>query len=111
MRCFYYDVASEASVPSSDPVELDAAEAVAQWEHLSDEPGTFFGVYTPSGLVVQFLWEDDEQVQIDIPLVDRRGSLQKLIPYEGTLPLLRSLFAEPPANPADDPDLKFTAWE
>jgi hypothetical protein len=82
MKYFYFDSETQNRVESPAAIEGRVGDIQATWESLSRQRGSFLGVRLPSGVAVQFMWDDADSVVIDVPVPERRGSLTKSSSFE-----------------------------
>jgi hypothetical protein len=108
LRYFCFDKTNGHSVPSATPIECSQAEAEQVWASISPVPGSFFGVVTQNNETVQFYWEED-YITIDVPLPQKKGSLDGKATFDETLTALRQVFSGVP--PTELKGLQFESWQ
>jgi hypothetical protein len=108
MRCFLFDAALGRSIESSEPIEMDCSEALSEWDGLSNEPGSFFGIESAHHPAVQFMWEDADRVTIDVPVPDMGGSWTKQSDYDECCKVIKSIWDG--ESPMSTPELRFVSW-
>lgn len=109
MRCFFFDALLGTSIASSDAIEVNCPEALHHLNALSHEPGSFFGVVRSTSPVVQFFWDEADQVSIDIPLPDKGGSMTKPSNLEECQQIVSRMFSG--ADPTKLAGLNFVSWK
>lgn len=108
VRCFLFDSGLGRNITPSDAVEMSCAEILAEWDSLSCEPGSFLGLCCQDWPVLQFMWEEDGQVIIDVPLPKMGGSLTKKSEAEEPRTIIVDVFSG--KNPQAIPGLRFVSW-
>ncbi|MFN3149322.1 hypothetical protein [Bremerella sp.] len=107
MKYFYFDSITQEGVESNSTLEGQEADILNQWQTLSQEPGSFLGIYRASGQILQFMWEEN-YLQLDIPDPDRGGSMQKPVTKDEATDLLVQAIRG--AELSDIPGLEFFKW-
>jgi hypothetical protein len=77
MKIFYSDIRTDEHVPADSPKDVDITEALALFDNLSDAEGCFFGVLDAEERTLQFMYNKDGSLYIDMPLPARSGSACK----------------------------------
>ena len=108
MKYFYYDSEIQNGIESSVAIEGNVGDILATWESLSRKSGSFLGVRCPTGIAVQFMWDDPHSVVMDIPLPERRGSLAKPSTFEEVRDVIAHVCSG--SDPTTVQGLKFVAW-
>lgn len=108
MKYFYFDSVSLASVKSQDAIEGNVDEILHTWSSLSKEDGSFLGLYTSSGHLLQCMWSDRTSVLLDIPQRDRGGSMIKSTKFDEVCILIKCVFDG--LHPDQIEGLKFSSW-
>ncbi len=80
---FYSD---DENDESSDSIMGSLAEVLDTWGRISAASSGFFGIMSPEKVPVQVAWDEETEAVLDIPIVERQGSMSKSIE--------RSQFAE-----------------
>ena len=77
MKIFYSDYEVDEHIDGNDPMEFSHEEILSQFDEITDLEENFFGIIDNSNLTLQFYWEEDESISIDIPIPLKKGSLTK----------------------------------
>ena len=77
MKIFFSDYDVDIHVSADEPREVKLNEALAEFESLPEIEGCFFGVIDEQDRVIQFIYNADGRLDVDIPLEERQGSLCK----------------------------------
>lgn len=77
MKIFFSDYEADEHVSAEAPREVSLQDALAQFEALSDEEGCFFGIIDDKEQTLQFMYNDDGTLLIDVPLLELEGSLKR----------------------------------
>jgi hypothetical protein len=107
-KMFLSDYDDDRHIPSQSPVTRTLQEAMDEFENLSDSEGCFFGLIDESGNIVQFMWNADHSLTVDIPRPAQGGSLKKQASFDECLALLASFGNGIHVNRI--PGLTFEAW-
>ena len=108
MKYFYFDAASRSGIQAESAVEGDAEEITATWDTLPRVPGSFFGIYSSTGAVVQFRWNDLNSITIDLPFPSRGGSMAKQSSFEECNAVIANVCTG--SDPEGIPGLDFVKW-
>jgi hypothetical protein len=108
MKYFYYDAATRRGIQSAAAMEGHAEDISAIWKSLSQQVGSFLGVYCSTGVAVQFIWDDSGSITIDIPSPTRRGSMNKQSSFEECERLISHICSG--NDPEKIPGLEFVGW-
>ncbi len=108
MKCYFADVVVGVYIPSSAPVEMECEEILDEWDNLSRTRGSFFGI-VPSDLpAIQFYWDDESSVCVDIPFPEQGGSLTKQSTFEECVEIIRAVLEG--GDPRKVSGLTFVSW-
>lgn len=77
MKFFCHNPTTDLCIDSRQPIEGDCDLIVSVWDQMIGDDQTFFGVENPEGQILQFHWETNGGVSIDIPQAHLRGSRSK----------------------------------
>ncbi len=108
MHYFLYDASTDREIESAHPVDGSLDVIVEEFHTVSQEDGSFFGVIDATGKVLQFYWDDEGIVHIDIPLPQKHGSMTKPTIAEDCLRMLELAYTG--GDPSTWDDLKFIPW-
>ena len=81
VKAFYCCHSSGDEVPSSDPIVFDKDTAVDVALQVLRKPGDFIGFIDSSERVLQFRFDESEQIWVEHPSPKDGGSFGKYIPY------------------------------
>jgi hypothetical protein len=109
MKCFLFDAALGRNISSTEPIEMNCDQVLSEWDGLSRASGTFLGIVNLPGQVLQFMWEESEMVLIDVPLLEKGGSLTKESSFEECRELITRIYKG--ENPLSLSDLRFVSWK
>lgn len=108
LEYYYHDTQTEVGIESSDPGFAPLEAILEIWDALSREPGTFLGIVCPNGVSLQFMWDDPETIQLDIPVPERKGSWCKPATFEECRETL--VAASQGGDPREIQGLEFQEW-
>lgn len=108
MKCYLNDAALGFSIPSSEPVEMECAEVLDEWDNLSRARSSFLGLAPPGFPAIQFYWDDDSSVCVDIPFPEQAGSLTKQATFEECAAIIEAILRG--EDPREVPGLQFAPW-
>jgi hypothetical protein len=108
MRYFYCDTRTGSHIESSAAVNGSHADILLAWQSLSQSRGSFFGIFCESGQVLQFRWDSDRDVIIDIPTPEMHGSFTKLSSFQECTCCLMDCLSG--SDPRFIPGLDFFQW-
>ncbi|MCC9606575.1 hypothetical protein LOC68_17170 [Blastopirellula sp. JC732] len=77
MKYFYFDEGKEKGIDGNTPKEATQAEVLAAWDAMSGQALSFLGIVNDGGVTLQFMWEEDGSMVIDVPVPERGGSWTK----------------------------------
>ena len=60
-------------IPAEEPITRTLEETLDEFDRLSDTEGNFLGICLPGGGVVQFIYDDEEGLTIDVPQPETAG--------------------------------------
>jgi hypothetical protein len=112
MKYFYYDVTDydyddeDESNEFEDDGTLD--EILQSFYDLSEEDGSFLGLENEQGKIIQFMWNDNNNWLVDIPKIEKEGSLQKHADYDECVALIKKFYGE---DIIDISDFTFQTFE
>ncbi|UUO06865.1 hypothetical protein M4951_00795 [Blastopirellula sp. J2-11] len=108
MKYFYFDEGKQKGIDGGSPKEATLPEVLTAWEAMSGEPLSFLGIVSEAGVTVQFLWEEDESMVIDIPVPDKSGSWTKSCDAAECQQVIAGFYAG--ADPTQIDGLTFEEW-
>ncbi|MEX0792880.1 MAG: hypothetical protein WD045_07060 [Pirellulaceae bacterium] len=108
LEYYYHDARTEQGVESDAPGFAPLEAILEIWDSLSHESGTFLGIVCPVGVSLQFMWDEPDVIQLDIPVPERKGSWCKEATFTECREALVS--AGKGADPREIPGLEFQAW-
>lgn len=77
MKYFYFDEEKQKGIDSGSSKAATLQEVLAAWDAMSGQALSFLGVSSHVDVTVQFMWEEDGSMVIDIPIPERGGSWTK----------------------------------
>lgn len=92
-KVFAYDVASDEEIE----IMMSEDETINFYKKLSEEDGTFIGIYYDEDSYVQFAWETPGFWLMDIPQMEKDGSLQKYVSTVECIKIIHDIYSG--ANP------------
>jgi hypothetical protein len=107
MKCFLFDTAGR-TIESSEAIEMDCSEILAEWDNLTREVGSFLGILNPPHPAVQFMWDDSNTVSIDVPQPEMGGSSMKESNFRECREVISRICNG--ADPLDIEGLQFVSW-
>jgi hypothetical protein len=108
VKIFYCCHSSGDEVPSSDPVVFDLESAVDIAHQVLLMPGDFIGFVDSSNRVLQFRFDESEQVWVEHPSPKDAGSFGKFISYPEVETLIKNLPEK--LHKTCLPGLEFLSW-
>ena len=94
MKIFLYNSETEYEFNDiEDDDDTDMETALEEFYELSQE-GSFFGIVTPNGRTIQFLYQSNDDWLLDIPSKDKPQEefYQRLATYNECLEIIKSVF-------------------
>lgn len=82
LQMFLYDEEREREIPAADPLVVSIEQALDEFDRLSDTADNYIGFVRGDGEVLQFAWNDEGTLDIDIPVPFRDGSFNLRGPFE-----------------------------
>jgi hypothetical protein len=113
MKYFYCDITIDDyddDDGSNDRFEDDGTldEILQSFYDLTEEDGSFLGLENEHEQVMQFMWNSDNDWIVDIPEMDKEGSLQKHSNYDECIILIEKFYG---GNTIDVSDFIFQPFE
>ena len=108
VKTFYCCHSSGDEVPSSNPLNIDLVNAVGVALQILRKPGDFIGFVDSSNRVLQFRFDESEQVWAEHPSPKDGGSFGKFISYPEVEKLIINLPEK--LDKTCLPDLDFQSW-
>ncbi|MFI4875719.1 MAG: hypothetical protein ACIALR_10295 [Blastopirellula sp. JB062] len=108
MKYFYFDEGKKKGIDGGSPQPATLAEALAAWDAMTGEPLSFLGVVNDSGVTLQFMWDEDGTMVIDIPQPDRSGSWTKNCDLDECRQAIADFYAGD--DPTQRAGLTFELW-
>ena len=108
-RVFLMDYERDRDIPAEEPITRTLEETLDEFDRLSDTEGNFLGICLPGGGVVQFIYDDEEGLTIDVPQPERRGSLTRSASFDECRRIIEGLGRD--SSPTAIPGLFFTPWD
>ena len=90
LKLFLWDVETDEEIPGDAPLEASCGAALKRLRDLSAVDGSFIGFELPSKEIVQFMWDDEETLHVDIPA--KNGSYGKDVSQEEAERIITGLF-------------------
>ncbi|WP_459558192.1 hypothetical protein [Lacunimicrobium album] len=103
---FYSDDDNEESSDSSSGTLQDV---LATWERIWKASSGFFGFMSPGRVPVQVSWEESNEAELDIPIPERQGSMNKTILLSEFPEIIDQVMKG--ADPFELEGLEFEAWD
>lgn len=76
LQMFLSDYPRERHIESQQPISVNVSKALDEFDRLSDVEGCFIGFKRKDGRTLQYIWNSDRTVTVDVPQTGERGSLQ-----------------------------------
>lgn len=108
VKTFYCCHSSGDEIPSSDPVVFDLDTAVDIALQVLRKPGDFIGFVDSNNRVLQFRFDESEQVWVEHPSPKDGGSFGKFVSYPEVEKLIKNLPEK--LHKMCLPDLEFQSW-
>ena len=74
---FLYDEERERVIPAAGPITVSIEQALDDFDRLSDTADNYIGFIRDDGEVLQFAWNGDSSLDIDVPVPARDGSFSR----------------------------------
>lgn len=88
LKFFYTDYCEDKEISSEDAWSRTKEEILHSMDCVLHMPRNFLGIIDADELTLQFLVNDDKSITIDIPQVERQGSLTKKANLEECLAIV-----------------------
>lgn len=77
MKLFFSDYTANRHVSADEPLDVDLAGVLKEFDSLTDEDGCFLGIVDDKEQVLQFIYNSDGSLSIDIPVAEKKGSFHR----------------------------------
>ncbi|PQO44001.1 hypothetical protein [Blastopirellula marina] len=108
MKYFYFDEGKKKGIDGSTPQPATEAEVLAAWDAMSGQPLSFLGIVNEAGVTLQFMWEEDGSMVVDVPVPERSGSWTKTSDEADCKRIIADFYAG--SDPTQIDDLTFEEW-
>ncbi|MFT5823503.1 MAG: hypothetical protein ACI8ZM_004765 [Crocinitomix sp.] len=106
-KCFWWDYFRDEGT-DAEGAEANLKQATDLMKELSNSDASFLGVVTPSKKTVQFIYQEDRSLRLDIPDMENDGSYTKVVAMDECLQIIKDAFHEKDAMKIKG--LKFESW-
>lgn len=108
MKYFYFDEAKKKGIDGGSPRPATESEVLAAWDAMSGQPLSFLGIVNDADVTLQFMWEEDGSMVVDVPAPERSGSWTKTGDADECKRIIASFYAG--ADPTQIDGLTFEEW-
>ena len=108
LKMFYADYCEGKRIDSSEAWTRTKEEILHSMDCVLHVPENFLGIIDGNDVTLQFMVNDDKTVQVDIPQVDRQGSLTMPANLNDCLDLVRAIGENIDVEAIEG--LEFVAW-
>ncbi|MDP9196765.1 MAG: hypothetical protein M3O22_08410 [Pseudomonadota bacterium] len=108
MKIFYCDYGTGKDVEAENPLSVSPEEALDLFADLSPCEGSFFGVIDTEDRTIQFMWNEDMTLHLDIPQPENNGSLTGTVSFEDAETIILDISKG--KDPATIGGLVFLPW-
>ncbi|TWT38612.1 hypothetical protein [Blastopirellula retiformator] len=108
MKYFYFDEGKEKGIDGSTSQAATLDEVLAAWDAISGAAHSFLGVVNDAGVTLQFMWEEDGSMVIDVPVPERKGSWTKTTDVAECKEAIAAFYDG--VDPTQLPGLTFETW-
>ena len=106
LKLFLWDVETDEEISGDTPLEASPKLAIEKLQALSKEDGSFIGFELDNGSIVQFMWDDEEILNLDIP--SPNGGYEKVVSLSEAENIVERLFTG--LNPKAIEGIKFEEY-
>lgn len=82
MKIFFSDYEIGEHIDGEEAIIVSHEDILSKFDEISDLEENFFGIIDNSNITIQFYWEEDGSISIDIPIPQKKGSLTKKSNHE-----------------------------
>lgn len=77
MKLFFSDYTADRHVSADEALDVAFTKVLEEFESLTDEDGCFLGIMDDKEQVLQFIYNNDGTLSIDIPVPEKEGSFHR----------------------------------
>jgi hypothetical protein len=108
IKVYYWDHEADEGISSDEPQEATVGEAIDYMEMLPITDGDFLGLELAGGETIQFMYNEDESIHVDIPDTEKAGSYTKTVDIDECVQMIRDIYGG--KKPAELEGIVFESW-
>ena len=91
-KMFLYDISTEEEIEGDKAIAVGKEEAVAKLRALSRMDGSYIGFDFDGFPTIQFMWDAEGLLGLDIPVMDKGGSFTKNVTRDEAVKIVEATF-------------------